>query len=488
MLKNVNWQLTRVKIGASLEPKTDPSVAAGSDQSAQGRARDEGKSMRRKDAASIAPSNTPLEEVSQLALRAGEAEDPTTAALRLPKVGPGFIFTYGLAYFGFFLCLFMPALFSLPYKIQLIDPEAKETALGLIVGIGAVVLLPVGPILGVLSDRSKFAWGRRRPFLLLGLGAFAISALVIATAPALPMVLIGYVVAQCGVALVSVALNPALAEHVPPAQRGKLGALSGVMASIAGVCATLVGSLLIGNILVLFLLPVSVLAVGVLLWILVVPDGPAPERFQSAKLTAALRSLLFNPLKHRDFSLVWVGKLFIGVGTAFFSTYQLYFLLDRLGFTVQEAGQQLAVAGGLALLATIGFTVLGGFLSDKLKRRKPFIYVASAMIASGMVVAAFAPDFGVYIVGAVLLSAGSGAFNSVDLALASEVLPDPAAGGKWMSIYQVSGTVATAIGPVIAPLLLAVGGTSGNYTVLFIVGGAFALGAAITASRVRGVR
>ncbi|WP_433676934.1 MFS transporter [Microbacterium gorillae] len=444
--------------------------------------------MRRKDAANIVPTNTPIEDVSQLTLRAEDEEDPTTAELRIPKVGPGFVFVYSFAYFGYFLCLFMPALFSLPYKIQLVDPASKETVLGLVVGISAIVLLPAGPVLGVLSDRSKFAWGRRRPFLILGFSVFAISAFLIAIAPNVPLILVGYVIAQLAASLVGVAMNPTLAEHVPPAQRGKLGALSGVMASIAGVSATLVGSLLLNNVVLLFLAPVAVFGLGVLLWVLVIPDSPAPERFQSVKVGSSLRSLLFNPLKHPDFSLVWVGKLCIGVGTAFFSTYQLYFLLDRLGFTAEQAGQQLAVAGGLALLATIGFTILGGFLSDKLRRRKPFIYIAAGMIAAGMAIAAIAPDFGIYIIGGVLISAGSGAFNSVDLALASDVLPDPAAGGKWMSIYQVSGTLATAIGPVIAPLLLAIGGGSGNYTALFIAGGVFALGAAVTAARVRGVR
>ena len=444
--------------------------------------------MRRKDAANIPPNSTPIEEVSQLTLRAEEVdEDPTTAELRIPKVGFGFTFAYGLAYFGFFLCLFMPALFSLPYKIQLIDPASKETALGLVVGISAIVLLPIGPILGVLSDRNKLSWGRRRPFLLMGLATFALSALIIAVAPTVPLVLVGYIIAQLAGGLVGAAMNPALAEHVPPAQRGKLGALSGVMASIAGVCASLIGSFLLGNLLVLFFLPVAVFAVGVLVWLLVIPDGPAPDRFQAVSVGAALRSLLFNPRKHPDFTWVWLGKLCIGVATAFFSTYQLYFLLDRLGFTAEEAGQQLAAVGGLALLATIGFTIAGGYLSDKLRRRKLFIYIAASMIGGGMVVAAFAPDLTVYIVGAVLLSAGSGAFNSVDLALASDVLPDKEAGGKWMSIYQISGTIATAIGPVIAPLLLAIGGGA-NYTAMFIAGGVFAACAAITASRVRGVR
>ncbi len=442
--------------------------------------------MRRKDAANIPPTNAPIEEVSRLT-RGVEDEDPTTRELRLPKVGAGFIFTYGLVYFGYFLALFMPALFSLPYKIQLIDPASKETVLGIVVGVSAIVLLPVGPIVGVLSDRSKVRWGRRRPFLLLGLVAYALSAVIIALAPNVPLVLAGYLIAQVAGALVGAALNPALAERVPPYQRGKLGALSGVMASVAGVSASLVGSFLTGNLLLLFLLPVAVLAVGVVLWIFVVPDAPAPERFHNLSIGSSLRSLLFDPRKHPDFAWVWVGKLGIGIGTAFFTTYQLYFVLDRLGFTAEEAGRQLAAVGGLSLLATVGFTVLGGFLSDKLRRRKAFIYLASGMIAVGMVIGAFAPNLAVYIVGGVLLAAGSGTFNSVDLALASDVLPDKAAAGKWMSIYQVSGTLATAIGPVIAPGLLAIGGGA-NYTVLFVVGGVIALGAALTASRVRGVR
>lgn len=443
--------------------------------------------MRRKDAANIPPTSTPIDDVSRLTMQADQLDDPTTSELRLPKVGFGFKFAYGLAYFGFFLCLFVPALFSLPYKIQLVEPEAKETALGLVVGLSALLLLPVGPIFGVLSDRSTMRWGRRRPFLVAGLASFALSAFVLTIAPTVPIVLAGYLLVSLGGTLVGAAMNPALAEHVPPAQRGKLGALSGVMASVAGVCATLVGSLLLSNLFLLFFVPVFVFALGVLAWIIAVPDGPAPERFRALSVGASLRSLLFNPLKHRDFTWVWLGKLFIGVGTAFFTTYQLYFLLDRLGFTAEQAGQQLAAVGGLALLATIGFTILGGYLSDKLRRRKLFIYVAASMIAIGMIVAAFAPGLGVYIVGSVLLSAGSGAFNSVDLALASDVLPDKEAGGKWMSIYQISGTIATAVGPVIAPLLLAINGGA-NYAALFLAGGVFAACAAITASRVRGVR
>jgi MFS family permease len=444
--------------------------------------------MERDDAVNTPSALNPISEASQQIAAADELVADAIEEERIPRVGAGFIFVYGFTYFGFFLVLFMPALFSVAYKVQLIDAANKEASLGLIIGVGALASAILGPVFGVLSDGSRFAWGRRRPFLVLGLLLAAGSALVIAIAPNVVVVLLGWVVAQAAASSISAAMNPTLPERVPLAQRGKLGALSGVAASIAGVCATLVGSFLTGSLVLLFLVPVGVFALGVVLWLFVVPDGPAPAAVGSRSVLAALRSLLFDPRKHRDFAWVWIGKFCLQIGTAFFTTYQLYFLLDRLGYTPEEAGRQLAVAGGIALLATIGFTVAGGFISDRLRRRKPFIYIAAGMIATGMILAAIAPDFLVYVIGGTLLAAGTGAFNSVDLALAADVLPDKAESGKWMSIYNLSGSLSSAAGPVIAPALLFAGSATANYTLLFIFGGVLALGASITASRVRGAR
>lgn len=406
----------------------------------------------------------------------------------IPRVGAWFTTVYALTYFGFYLVLFMPSLFSLAYKVQLMGPAAKETNLGLIVGIGALVSLIVGPVFGVLSDATRSRWGRRRPYLVAGLCLSLLSALTIVVAPSFWVVLIGWLVAQFAGSAISAALNPTLAERVPSSQRGKLGALSGVAASVAGVLATLIGSFLTGNLLLLFLAPVVVFAVVVSLWLITVPDASAPAEARVGSVLDIFRSLAFNPLKAKDFAWVWLGKFCLQFGYAFFGTYQLYFVLDRLGYTAEAAGRQLALVGGVSLLATMLFTIGGGYLSDRLRRRKPFIYTAASMIAVGSVVIAFAPDFLVYAIGGTVLAAGVGAFNSVDLALAADVLPTKDENGKWMSIYYLSGNLAGAIGPIIAPVILAVGGAGQNYTLLFAFGGILSLGAVITAMLVRGVQ
>ncbi|MGO4535968.1 MFS transporter [Leifsonia sp. 2MCAF36] len=403
-----------------------------------------------------------------------------------PRVKAGFIAAYMFAYFGLNLVMLMPALFSLAYKVQLVDPHDKDTSLGLVIGLGSILGLVFGPIAGALSDGTRLRWGRRRPWIIGGLVLSAVGGAIVAIAPNIPTMIVGWAVCQFAVATIGAGFNPILAEQVPSAQRGKVGALGGVAASIAGIGASLFGSFLTGNLVLLFLLPPLVFALGALIIVLVIKDRPASGEDRQP-VSTVFTSFYFSPRRYPDFALVFLGKFLLQFGFTFFSTYQLYFLLERLGFTAEQAGQSLAAAGGVSLLAMMGFAVLGGFLSDRFRRRKPFIYLAAALIASGLVVTAAAPDFTLFVVGGTLLAAGTGAFTSVDLALATDVLPEKDRAGKYMGIYYLSSGIPAVIGPIIAPLILAIGGGS-NYPALFVAGAILAAGTAVTTWRIRGVR
>jgi MFS family permease len=283
-------------------------------------------------------------------------------------------------------------------------------------------------------------------------------------------------------------VTPALAEWVPEAQRGKIGAFVGVAAQLAGVAATLFGSLLLGQPILLFLFPVLVLGAASVLFLLTVPDRPAPHRSTRASAMRFLQDLAFNPFRHKDFSLVLIGKFLFQLGVNAFSTYQLYFLLDRLRLTPEQAGQKLALLGGIGVLVATGSAVISGLVSDRIKRRKPFIYLSSVTIAAALVVIAFAPNIAAYAVGAVLLVFGAGMFGAVDLALVSDVMPErDTKAGKYMAIYNLAGGPAGALAPILAPLVLAIGG-GGNYAALFVCAAVILAGAGFTASRIRGVR
>jgi MFS family permease len=392
-----------------------------------------------------------------------------------------------LTYFGFNLTMLTPILFSVAYKVQLIDPAGRDSSLGLILGIGGLLGLFAGPIFGVLSDATRLRWGRRRPWLAGGLGLAAIGAVVLALAPTVALSLLGFAILQLGIAAMSAGFNPVLAERVPSYQRGRVGALGGAAASLAGISAYLIGSQLTGNILLLFVLPVIVFAIGLILFFLTVKDEPAAKEARIQSIGTIFASYVFNPRKYPDFAWVWLGKAFLQFGFTFFSTYQLYFLLSRLGYTAAEAAGMIAIVGGISVLAMIAFAVISGFLSDRLRRRKPFIYTASGFIAAGLIVASFSPNFLVFAIGATLLSAGTGAFTSVDLAMATDLLPEKDKAGKYMAIYYLSSSIPGTLAPLAAPTILLIGGGS-NYPLLFIFGAALALGAMLTTWRIRSVR
>lgn len=402
-----------------------------------------------------------------------------------------FIFVFMLTYFAFMLATLMPGMFSLAVKTQLLAPETKAASLGIIVGVGAFVSIVAVPLAGVLSDRTRLRWGRRRPWLVLGIVLGIAGAVGVAFSPNIGMAIATWCVCTLGNACVSAAVNPVIAENIPEAQRGKVGALTGIGTQLAGVMASLGGGLLASNILLLFLAPFAVLIVAAILFVMTVPDRPATVVVGAKTgIRAVFTDLAFNPLKHRDFTLVLIGKFLLQVGMTFFSTYQLYFLLDRLGFTPETAGSQLAIVGGIGILVTTAFAIVSGILSDRWRRRKVFIYIASVLAAAGLITLAFAHDFLTFAAGGLLVLACAGMFGSVDLALVGDTLPDKEnAASKWMGLYGVAAAVPSAIAPVFAPLILLVGSPeANNYTMLYVCGAMIALGAAISTKFIRSVR
>ncbi|MBI4900016.1 MAG: MFS transporter [Actinobacteria bacterium] len=410
----------------------------------------------------------------------GHVEPPPASKTRM--------FVFILTMFIGQWALLSPVIFSVAYKVQIIDAANKETSLGIIVGIGAIFNLVAGPLFGVLSDRTRTRFGRRRPWIGGGLVVVALGGLILAVAPTIVLVGVGSVIYTLGIAAAFGSLTPFMAESLPSLQRGRVGALVGVGAQLSGVVAVLLGGVLLGNLLVLFLLPVAAFAMVFVLYAIVVPDELPPRSEHRDSPFVVLSQLVFDPRKHRDFALVWIGKFCMQVGLTFLSTYQLYFLLDRLGLAPAEAGQRLALVGGIGVLVTTLFAILGGFLSDKLKRRKPFIYAGTALSVAGLLALAFAHDVTTFAVSVSLVLASAGLFGSVDLALATDVIPERTQAGRWMGIYYVSNSLSSAIAPVFAPLILVIGGGRGNYTALYIVGAVVALGAALAASGIKAVR
>ena len=421
----------------------------------------------------------------ELAHRAGATDDR-------PKVGAGYIWLVVLALFGNFMALVAPIGFSLAVVVNRLAPDNQEF-LGYVTGIGALVVVLIGPIVGVLSDRTRSRFGRRRPWILVLTLIGVVGLTIVALAPTIGFVILGWAITQFGFGIAGLQLTSSMGDRLPESQRGKVGGLTGVATMLASIVGVAIAAALAADPVLILLGPG---AAGLFFTLLFVLFAKETDTRQLAIERATLRSVLsgygYNVKKYADFSWNWLGRFLFNFGLTLATTFTTFLYASRLGVPVDQLGGIIAISGLLGIVGTVGGAALSGFLSDRLKRRKSFIIFSGALFAAGATVAAFAPDLTVLLVGGVIMNFGLGVFSAVDQALYLDVLPEKdTQAGRFVAINQFSTSIPQFAAPLLAPLFLAIGVASGesNYSLLYIVAGVFALvGGLVILLRVKSVR
>jgi len=417
------------------------------------------------------------------------ATSPTTphrSAIR--AVGWRFVALYALAYMSTCLLFLAPLLVSLALKVNsLVGIEQAPNSLALVAGVGAAVAMFTNPFCGKLSDRTSSPLGMRRPWIVGGLVGGTLGVLVVAVAPTIPVVLLGWCVAQVGFNALLAAMVAVLPDQVPVEQRGMVAGVLGVCLPVASVVGTFLVKLFTGNTVAMFLVPCAVAAAFILLFAVTLPDRRLDRGDRPAWSVRELASTFWvSPRRNPDFAWAFTSRFLFVLAYAFLVTYQAYYLLDHLGSTEADVPQQVFLGTLVQSVVLVAASLLGGRLSDWTGRRKVFVVTASVIYGVALFVIAAAVSFNGFLVGMALGGLGFGLYMAVDLALVVDVLPDPDTAAKDLGVLNIAGALPSAIAPAIAPVILAVGG--GSYGVLYAVAGVCALAAAaaiIPVTRVR---
>ncbi|WIB36055.1 hypothetical protein DEJ15_01880 [Curtobacterium sp. MCJR17_043] len=64
-----------------------------------------------------------------------------------------------IAQLTLYIAFVAPSSYSLAVRIQDLAPESRDTALSLAIGIPCAIVILITPLVGVLSDRTRSAWG-----------------------------------------------------------------------------------------------------------------------------------------------------------------------------------------------------------------------------------------------------------------------------------------------------------------------------------------
>jgi MFS family permease len=431
-----------------------------------------------------APADTPLED---------QLITPTEVIYR-PKVGAKYTWMLLLGLFGVYIALVTPIAISLAIRIKILSP-AHEEYLGYVIGTAAALSLFSGPIAGVLSDRTRSRFGRRRPWLLAGAIFGTLGLFVIAIAPNVLLVGVGWIITTLGLNTVIGNFTNSQADRLPESERGRVGGLVGFITMLAPVAGVVIGGTLSANSILLFMVPALIGLVLVALFVFVIKEDDSRSRTFETPLSVrfVLTKFLYNPRQYPDFSWNWLARFLFYFGLMLNSTFSAYFFAQRLGISVASIGTTVAAIGGLGVLAVIIGSIGGGILSDKLHRRKVFVIAGGLVFAAGAVIMATSSTPILLFAGSIISQLGLGIFSAVDQALVLDVLPEKETdAGRFVGITGLANSIAQSAAPLIAPLLLGLGGASAagqkDYSILYFIAAGLTVAGGLLVLKVRAVR
>jgi MFS family permease len=347
----------------------------------------------------------------------------------------------------------------LPGQIRTLAPFDRVAALSILTAIGALVPVIVPLVVGALSDRCASRFGRRRPYIAAGtlanLGGLTLmaaaymygehhkvpavsGALSLLGQPTFLLFLVAYMVVQFGNNIATAAYCGIIPDLIPADQRGAAGGYMALMSQVG----TLAGAVICGKILTVAWQQYT--AVGaVLVWVLLITlfgvhENPLPERPPKIHWGSYLKSLWIDPRKYPDFAWVWITRALVMLGFYSVLPFINYYLIDVVGIAKPEGDA--AILTGVILLASSVTGVIGGYISDRIGRKR-VVYVANSMIAVMALAFIFCRSRNEVMLAGVFFGLGFGAYTSVDWALGTDVLPSKKDAGKEMAVWHVAMTL-----------------------------------------------
>lgn len=398
-----------------------------------------------------------------------QSSDTTAAAIAGPAPGRRLLPSLAITSLVLFATYSGLIAVLLPNQVAAIDPAQKVGNLAMVSTVSFIFTLFAQPIVGAFSDRTRSRLGRRAPWMIIGGAAGAVFLMGLGGLGSILWIAIFWVIIQVSLNALQGPLTAIVPDRFSRSRRGVASAMMGIGTMAGGTVGVIVAGNLANNVGVGYSIFGIAMLVVTLLFVLLNRDFSTKSAAHPPfSWRAFAAGFWINPRQNPDFAWAFAARFLFILGYFVVFAFQLFILTDYIGMSIKDANGTIGLLSIAGLATTIVSVSVSGWLSDKLGRRKIFIYAASVLMIIGLLFPLLMPT----VTGMLIMSAvngfGFGLYMSADTALMTEVLPGGGtAAGKDLGILNVATNIPQALSPAIAGLLI---GTLGGYHSLFIFG------------------
>ncbi len=373
--------------------------------------------------------------------------------------------------------------------LQLVGPDRAGSLVSFLSAVGALLASVAQPLYGTWSDHSRAKWGRRRPFMVVGVAGSMAALVIMGLSRQVRTMIVAYLMLELFGNLASSPYQALIPDVVSPNQRGEASGYMGLMSQAAIIVGVLLPSVfpIATSLMVLAGLQMT----GLIVTLAGVREPPSGFRAaEPAPWHRFFSRFWLSPREHADWWWVFITRFLVMLGFSTLESYLYYYLhfVQALKNPEPMLDRTLIVVTLASLLSVWA----AGWLSDRVQRRKPMVITGGILMGLAAVGFVFSRNLWAVLGLAVVFGLGYGTYLSTDWALAVDVLPRHHDAAKDMGLWAISQTLAQTVATFIAGLVLTAAVTSRGpavaYELLFLIAfGYFVLGSVLI-TRVRRVR
>lgn len=370
-------------------------------------------------------------------------------------------------YFGWVFCWTIATSYMIPNTLlKIVDDSVKNTRLGLMSGAGNIMVIILIPVIGSLSDRTRWGMGRRKPYFVFAVLAMSVWTVLTAGCRNFWELLALMVLMHASMAMWFP--NRALIRDlVPLERRGRISGLIMILNMLGMMFAHLMAPKLIdtGKMLVLALIA-TVVNLLCNLWVAVgiketlPPDKPAKLRLKD----------VYFPRLNGSTHLRWLAafNLFTQMGMVAMVCFLLYFIKDQID--AEHFNATFATVVLIAMAAGLPSSLGAGMVADRFGRKRVLLAACLLQLACITNFLVSPRTHSTMYLSGVLYGLGNGAYMSMYWTIVSDMVPESET-GKYIGLMQYTFLIPWAIiPPTLGPIVDGFGTNSGlGYNIFFVI-------------------